>query len=69
MMPTTRLLGNAPPPGEAARVELYRLLAAEARSKAQVESPAQQSYLIVAEQWEELAADLEWRPNSESGAV
>jgi hypothetical protein len=50
-------------------VELYRLLAAEARSKAQVESPAQQSYLIVAEQWEELAADLEWRPNSEGGAV
>ena len=68
-MPVTRSLRNGPPSGLAARVQHCRELAADARSKAQVQSPAQQSYLIVAEQWEELAADLEWSTNTQISAA
>ena len=67
-MPATRSLRNGPPSGLAARVQHCRELAADARSKAEVESPAQQCYLVVAEQWEELAADLEWCTNTEFSA-
>jgi hypothetical protein len=52
----------------AARLKRYHQLAADARREAKTKSPAQHSYLIIAEQWEELAADMDLGANSESVA-
>jgi hypothetical protein len=51
----------------AARLKRYRALAAHARHEAEAKSDAWHSFLVIAQQWEELAADME--SNSENGAA
>ena len=49
----------------AARLKRYRALAAHPRHHAEGKTDGQHSFLVVAQQWEELAADME--SNTENG--
>lgn len=59
-------LSDLPPP---ARIQRYRDLAADARSQAAMAKDAlRESYILMAEQWEKLAAELTATLKSDPGS-